>query len=62
MVTRTSRVVTRAALMKPVHRRQRYQGKGRWHPLHEHVAERLQPILRSLPGVVVTSVPFHLAD
>ncbi|HTS99240.1 MAG TPA: hypothetical protein VMI33_21745 [Streptosporangiaceae bacterium] len=48
--------------MKPVHRRQRYQGKGRWHPLHEHVAERLQPILRSLPGVVVTSVPFHLAD
>ena len=29
--------------------------------LHEHVAERLQRSLRSLPGVVVTSVPFHLA-
>jgi len=34
-----------------------------WHRiLHEHVAERLQPVLQSLPGVVVTSVPFHLAD
>ena len=34
-----------------------------WHRiLHEHVAERLQPILQSLPRVVVTSVPFHLAD
>ena len=30
--------------------------------MHEHVAERLQPILRSLPQVVVISVPFHLAD
>jgi amino acid transporter len=34
-----------------------------WHRImHEHVAERLQPILQSLPRVVVTSVPFHLAD
>ena len=34
-----------------------------WHRiLHEHVAERLQPVLQSLPRVVVTSVPFHLAD
>ena len=34
-----------------------------WHRiLHEHVAERLQPILQSLPRVVVTSVPFHLTD
>src|SRR5271165_1353485 len=34
-----------------------------WHRiLHEHVAERLQPILQSLPRVVITSVPFHLAD
>jgi hypothetical protein len=31
----------------------------RW---HEHVAERLQPVLQSLPPVVITSVPFHLAD
>jgi len=30
--------------------------------MHEHVAERLQPVLQSLPRVVVTSVPFHLAD
>jgi hypothetical protein len=30
--------------------------------MHEHVAERLQLILQSLPRVVVTSVPFHLAD
>ena len=30
--------------------------------LHEHVAETLQPVLQSLPRVVVTSVPFHLAD
>ena len=29
---------------------------------HEHVAERLQPVLQSLPPVVITSVPFHLAD
>ena len=34
-----------------------------WHRiLHEHVAERLQPVLQSLARVVVTSVPFHLAD
>jgi len=34
-----------------------------WHRFsHEHVAERLQPVLQSLPRVVVTSVPFHLAD
>ena len=34
-----------------------------WHrTLHEHVAERLQHALRNLPGVVVTSVPFQLAD
>ena len=33
-----------------------------WHRImHEHVAERLQPILQSLPRVVITSVPFHLA-
>ena len=34
-----------------------------WHRiLHERVAGRLQPVLQSLPRVVVTSVPFHLAD
>ena len=34
-----------------------------WHRiLREHVAERLQFILQSLPRVVVTSVSFHLAD
>jgi hypothetical protein len=34
-----------------------------WHRiLHEHVGERLQLILQSLPRVVVTGVPFHLAD
>jgi amino acid transporter len=34
-----------------------------WYRLmHEHVAQRLRRALRSLPGVVVTSVPFHLAD
>jgi hypothetical protein len=34
-----------------------------WHRiLHEHVAGRLQRSLQSLPRVVVTSVPFHLAD
>jgi amino acid transporter len=34
-----------------------------WHrPLHEHVARRLQRALRSLPGVVIASVPFHLTD
>jgi hypothetical protein len=35
--------------------------RHRWHRiLHEHVADRLQPTLQSLPRVVVTSVPFHL--
>jgi amino acid transporter len=34
-----------------------------WHrALHDHVASRLRRALRNLPGVVVTSVPFHLAD
>jgi hypothetical protein len=33
-----------------------------WHQiLHDHVARRLGGALRDLPGVVVTSVPFHLA-
>ena len=33
-----------------------------WHQiLHDHVARRLRRALRDLPGVVVTSVPFHLA-
>ena len=34
-----------------------------WHrSLYEPVAGRLQRALKSLPSVVVTSVPFHLAD
>jgi amino acid transporter len=34
-----------------------------WHRiLHDHVALRLQRTLKNLPGVVVTSVPFHLTD
>ena len=34
-----------------------------WHRiLHDHVALRLQRALKNLPGVVVTSVPFHLTD
>jgi hypothetical protein len=34
-----------------------------WHRiLYEPVAGRLQRALKSLPRVVVTSVPFHLAD
>jgi hypothetical protein len=34
-----------------------------WHrTLYEHIAERLQHALQNLPGVVVTSVPFQLAD
>ena len=34
-----------------------------WHrTLYEHIAARLRRALRSLPGVVVTSVPFQLAD
>jgi hypothetical protein len=38
-------------------------GRHWWHRiLHEHVGERLQLILQSLPRVVVTGVPFHLAD
>jgi hypothetical protein len=33
-----------------------------WHRiLHDHIAQRLRRALRALPGVVVTSVPFHLA-
>ena len=33
-----------------------------WHRvLHDHGAGRLRRALRDLPGVVVTSVPFHLA-
>ena len=32
-----------------------------WHRiLHDHVASRLRRALRNLPGVVVTSAPFHL--
>ena len=34
-----------------------------WHrTLYEHIAARLQHALRNLPGIVVTSVPFQLAD
>jgi Amino acid permease len=34
-----------------------------WHrTLYEHIAQRLQHALRNLPGVVVTGVPFQLAD
>ena len=33
-----------------------------WHrALHDHVASRLRRGLRNLPGVIVTSAPFHLA-
>lgn len=33
-----------------------------WHQiLHDHLARRLRRALRDPPGVVVTSVPFHLA-
>ena len=39
-----------------------WTGTGERRILHERVAERLQPVLQSLPRVVVTSVPFHLAD
>jgi hypothetical protein len=32
-----------------------------WHRLlHDRIARRLRRALRALPGVVVTSVPFHL--
>lgn len=35
--------------------------KRRWHELlHQHVAARLRRALRPLPGVVVSTVPFHL--
>jgi hypothetical protein len=30
--------------------------------LHEHLTRRLQPVLQPLPRVVITSVPFQLAD
>jgi hypothetical protein len=34
-----------------------------WHRLlHNQVAPRLRRALRPLPGIVVTSVPFHLPD
>jgi amino acid transporter len=34
-----------------------------WHtPLHERVVPRLRHALQALPGVVVTSVPFHLGQ
>src|SRR5271166_3458505 len=34
-----------------------------WHKtLHDHVALRLRHALKNLPGIVVTSVPFHLTD
>ena len=34
-----------------------------WHGiLHDHVAWRLRRTLQAVPGVIVTSVPFHLAD
>ena len=34
----------------------------RWwrQPLHSNVASRLRRALRPLPGIVITSVPFHL--
>ncbi len=33
-----------------------------WHQiLHDRIVRRLQRALKHLPGVVVTSVPFHLA-
>ncbi|NJP35613.1 APC family permease [Micromonospora thermarum] len=35
----------------------------RWHrPLHSRTEQRLRAALRPLPGVVVTSVPIHLAE
>jgi amino acid transporter len=46
---------------RPRPRRGRQLANYLW-TLHEHVAERLQPVLQSLPRVFVTSVPFHLAD
>ncbi|MEU0153456.1 APC family permease [Micromonospora fulviviridis] len=37
--------------------------RRRWHrPLHSRVEQRLRAALRALPGVVVTSVPVHLAE
>jgi hypothetical protein len=33
-----------------------------WHwIMHDRIARRLRRTLQALPGVVVTSVPFHLA-
>jgi hypothetical protein len=39
-----------------------WTGTGGIAPCTNHIAERLQHALRNLPGVVVTSVPFQLAD
>ncbi|MEV0809176.1 APC family permease [Micromonospora sp. NPDC050200] len=37
--------------------------RRRWHgPLHSRTEQRLRRALRELPGVVVTSVPVHLAE
>nr|WP_275587099.1 APC family permease [Micromonospora terminaliae] len=37
--------------------------RRRWHrPLHSRAEQRLRAALRALPGVVVTSVPVHLAE
>ncbi|MEU9824583.1 APC family permease [Micromonospora chersina] len=37
--------------------------RRRWHrPLHSRVEQRLRSALRALPGVVVTSVPIHVAE
>ena len=34
-----------------------------WHRiLHDHIASRLRRTLQALPGIIVTSVPFQLAD
>lgn len=35
--------------------------RRRWHQmLHQHTAGRLRRALRPLPGIVITTVPFHL--
>ncbi|MFC4148551.1 APC family permease [Micromonospora mangrovi] len=37
--------------------------RRRWHrPLHSRAEQRLRSALRALPGVVVTSVPVHIAE
>ena len=37
--------------------------RRRWHgPLHSRTEQRLRQALRALPGVVVTSLPVHLAE